>query len=70
MVLRRINIMEKMKESQRKIEEYCIENLEFNQVRNYYIDICINKKDYEMAIKLLKEGKEKGKRLAGNCTQL
>ncbi len=65
MVLRRINIMEKMKESQRKIEEYCIENLEFNQVRNYYIDICINKKDYEMAIKLLKEGKEKGKNWPG-----
>lgn len=61
MVLRRINIMEENKVNQNIIEEYCKENLEINQVRKYYIDICINKKDYDMAIELLKEGKDKEK---------
>ncbi|HSH36621.1 SWIM zinc finger family protein, partial [Schnuerera sp.] len=59
MVLRRINIMEERKVNQNIIEEYCRQNLEVNEVRKYYIDICINKKDYDMAISLLKEGKDK-----------
>ena len=38
-----------------------LQNTEINQVRKYYIDICINKKDYDMAIELLREGKDKEK---------
>lgn len=65
MVLRRINIMEERKVNQNIIEEYCRQNLEVNEVRKYYIDICINKKDYDMAISLLKEGKDKEKVFPG-----
>ncbi|WP_353097674.1 SWIM zinc finger family protein [Tissierella praeacuta] len=61
LALRRIEILETKNVNQKKIEEYCKENLEINQVRKYYIDICINKKDYDMAIELLKEGKDKEK---------
>lgn len=61
LALHRIEILETKNVDQKKIEEYCKENLEINQVRKYYIDICINKKDYDMAIELLKEGKDKEK---------
>ena len=61
MVLRRINIMEEKKVSQSIIEEYCKENVEINEIRKYYIDICIKEKDYDIAIALLKEGKDKEK---------
>ncbi|TAH62747.1 MAG: hypothetical protein EWM50_05035 [Gottschalkiaceae bacterium] len=61
LALHRIEILETKNVDQNKIEEYCKENLEINQVRKYYIDICINKKDYDMAIELLREGKDKEK---------
>ncbi|MDD2482226.1 MAG: SWIM zinc finger family protein, partial [Lutispora sp.] len=68
MILRRINIMEEMEVSQNKIEDYWKENLEINEVRKHYIDICINRKDYDMAIKLLREGKDKEKDWPGIVT--
>lgn len=61
LLLRRINIMEEMEVSQNIIEDYCKENLKINKVREYYIDICIDREDYDMAIKLLREGKGKEK---------
>lgn len=61
LVLRRIEILEEMNVNQNIIEEYCKENLEINEIRKYYIDICIERKDYDMAIKLLKEGMDKEK---------
>ena len=68
MILRRINIMEEMEVSQNIIEDYWKENLEINEVRKHYIDICINRKDYDMAIKLLREGKDKEKDCPGIVT--
>lgn len=68
MILRRINIMEEMEVSQNIIEDYWKENLEINEVRKHYIDICINRKDYDMAIKLLREGKDKEKDWPGIVT--
>ncbi len=65
MLLRHINIMEEMEVSQNIIEDYCKENLKINEVREYYIDICIDRKDYDMAIKLLREGKDKEKDWSG-----
>ena len=35
--------------------------MEINEIRKYYIDICIKRKDHDMAIKLLKEGMDKEK---------
>lgn len=68
MILRHINIMEEMEVSQNIIEDYWKENLEINEVRKHYIDICINRKDYDMAIKLLREGKDKEKDCPGIVT--
>ena len=65
MLLRRISIMEEMGANQNIIENYCKENLEINEIRRHYIDICINREDYDMAIKLLKEGKDKQKNWPG-----
>ncbi|NLN84111.1 MAG: hypothetical protein GX138_07140 [Firmicutes bacterium] len=44
-----------------KIEAYVKENLEFHEIREYYVDICLSKKDYDLAIELLVAGKEKEK---------
>ncbi len=71
LVLRRIEILEEKNVNQNIIEEYCKVNLEINEIREYYIDICIKRKDYDMAIKLLKEGMNKEKDLPGiliNCS--
>lgn len=68
LALHRIEILETKNVDQNKIEEYCKENLEINQVRKYYIEICINKKDYDMATKLLREGKDKEKDRPGIVT--
>jgi hypothetical protein len=65
LILRSIETLEEMNISQQEIDEYCRENIEIDEVRKYYIDICINKKDYDIAITLLKEGKDKGKDLPG-----
>ena len=65
LIIRSIETLEEMNISQQEIDEYCRENIEIDEVRKYYIDICINKKDYDIAITLLKEGKDKGKDLPG-----
>lgn len=54
-----INLMKQKKVSDSTIEEYCTENSDFDVVRKYYIEKCIKKKDYETAIHLSKDGKEK-----------
>lgn len=56
-VMLRIAIMEEQKIEQSIIDEYCKNYLEINVVRKYYIENCINRKDYNTAIHLLKEGK-------------
>ena len=61
LALRRIEILEEKNVNQNIIEEYCKENLEINEIREYYIDTCIRRKDYDIAIKLLKEGINKEK---------
>lgn len=61
LALRRIEILEGKNVNKNIIEEYCKENLEINEIRKYYIDICVKRKDYDMAIKLLKEGMDKEK---------
>lgn len=63
--LMRISVMEEMKASQNEIEAYIKENLEFDQVRNHYIEICMNREDFELAIELLEEGKNKEKTRPG-----
>ena len=54
-----INLMKENNFSENKLEEYCREYLDFDVVREYYIQECIEKKDYQTAINLLKQGKAK-----------
>lgn len=61
LTLRHIEILEEMNISQKEIDKYCRDNLEINEVRKYYIDICIKRKDYHEAIALLKEIKDQEK---------
>ena len=61
LIVRRIEILEEMNINQGEIDEYCRVNLGINEVRKYYIDICIKRKDYHEAIALLKEGKDQEK---------
>ena len=55
--IRYLEILEEQKLPQNKIEEYYKENLEFNTIRKKYADYCLKNKDYDLAIKLLKDGK-------------
>jgi len=48
-----------------EIEEFCLENNKYSDIRNLYIDSCIAKKDYQAAIDSLIKGKEQTKRLPG-----
>src|SRR5690625_5743088 len=41
----------------KEIENYCNEYRYLDEVRKYYIDVCIQRNNYEQAISLLKEGK-------------
>lgn len=60
-IIYHLEVMDKKKVSEEKIEEYCKENLEFDKVRSFYINHCIKKNDYDTAIHILKEGKDKEK---------
>jgi hypothetical protein len=51
--------------SQERIEEYVIENLEFSAVRKYYVQECLKKNMYDVAIQTLEKGKEIDKSLPG-----
>ena len=50
-----IKIMEELKFSFDDIDKYCKENWKYSRIREYYISTCINKKQYNQAIKVLKE---------------
>ena len=54
-IIRYIELMEKSKFSSKDIDKYCKENWIYQEVREYYIKKCIHNKNYEMAIKVLKE---------------
>lgn len=55
--VRHLVVMEEQKASPSMIDEYCKKNLEFSQVRNYYIENCLKRQAYEPAIQALEEGK-------------
>ena len=64
-ILRHIAVMNELRISQDRIEEYAKENLEFSAVRKYYIQECMKKGRYDAAIQMLEEGKETDKTAAG-----
>lgn len=63
--IRHIAIMEEQHAAETTIDEYCEKHLEFNKVRQYYIERCMNRKAYDKAIFLLEEGKQVSKDLFG-----
>lgn len=72
--LKHIGVMQDQKTSEELIDEYCKENLEFSSVREYYVKSLINKGKYDVAIRVLEEGKivDKGspRLVAGYSLQL
>ncbi|HLS34994.1 MAG TPA: SWIM zinc finger family protein [Bacillota bacterium] len=55
--LRKVKILEELQMDLKEIENYCNEYRYLDEVRKYYIDVCIQRNNYEQAISLLKEGK-------------
>lgn len=60
-----VQIMKKLNLPDDEIEEFCLDNDNYSDIRNLYIDSCIAKKDYQAAIDSLIKGKEQSKRLPG-----
>lgn len=60
-----IGIMIEQGAEQDVIDDYCKKYLEYNSIRKYYIENCIQRKAYDTAIHVLKEGKEVDKDFPG-----
>lgn len=56
--LRKVKILEELQTDPKEIDHYCMEHIYLDEIRKYYIDLCIRRKDYDQAITLLKEGKK------------
>lgn len=54
-VMRHIGLMEELGQSDDSIDEYCMENWKYTDVRKYCISRCMEQKDYDQAISILKE---------------
>lgn len=50
-----LKVMEELNYPIADIDDYCKENWQYTNIRNYYIDKCIERKDYQKAIEVLKE---------------
>ncbi|MBD5543620.1 MAG: hypothetical protein HDR01_05105 [Lachnospiraceae bacterium] len=53
--IRYLSLLELQECSQKEIEDFCKKHWENSDVRNYYIDLCIQAKEYESALKTLDE---------------
>lgn len=53
--VRRLHLMEEMQKNWNEIDSYCKEYWEYSAVREYYVDQCIQSKDYSRAIDVLNE---------------
>lgn len=53
--IRYLRLLELQKCSKKEIEDFCKKHWENSNVRNYYIDLCIQAKEYEAALKTLDE---------------
>lgn len=53
--IRYLKMLEKQKNTKEKIEEFCKKYWDNSSVRKYYIDFCINNKEYDRALEILDE---------------
>lgn len=63
--VRHISIMQKLKMTWESIDEYCKTQWEFSAVRKFYVDNCINKKEYDTAVHVLNESRNMDKESPG-----
>lgn len=40
-----------------ELKQFCLDNIEINSVRKYYVNFCMQRQDYQTAIEVLKDGK-------------
>lgn len=66
--LMNIEVMRDQKLPKNTIDQYCKENLEFSEVRKYYIERLITKSQWDSAIHVLEEGKVVDKNRPGLVT--
>lgn len=50
-----LNLMEEQKCSREEIEAYCKKYWKNSSIRKYYIDLCLEEKNYDLALKVLDE---------------
>lgn len=60
-----LDIMKMQKASQAEIDAYCRKNLGLSAVRNYYVADCMEGKKYDVAIRVLEDGKKAEKNAPG-----
>lgn len=65
-LLYHIDVMQKQKDAPEKVEAYCKANMEYSKIRKYYVALCLEKKDYDAAIRALEEGKQFDQDKGGN----
>lgn len=53
-----LGIMKMQKASQAEIDEYCRKNLGLSAVRKYYVNDCMENQKYDVAIRVLEDGKK------------
>lgn len=64
-----LKVMEELNYPIGDIDNYCKENWQYANIRNYYIDKCINHQDYQKAIEVLKESINLDKGYAGRIKE-
>lgn len=52
-----IDVMKKQRASQDEMDDFCRKNLHLSQVREYYVQDCMDQQKYDIAIRILEDGK-------------
>ncbi len=60
-----LNLMEEQKCSREEIEAYCKKYWENSSIRKYYVDLCIEEKNYDLALQVLDESMSLDKKSIG-----
>lgn len=63
--VKHIVVMQQLGETQNSIDEYCIQNLNYDMVRKFFVEDCIKRNKYDIAIRTLEEGKALSRKYPG-----
>lgn len=64
-LLRKIELLEQQNVEQSEIDDYCKQYLHFNGVKDYYVERCLERKDFDTAVEVLEESKVRNGDLPG-----